>query len=348
MGFSFWARIGAIALLSTTVSAQAATKVACVGNSITYGYGLNGATTYPQHLQQILGSEYEVNNFGNSGKMFHKGSNESYWTQEEFKKAYNFAPDIVVIELGTNDSKYFFSGDGTNYNYYFYGYKSITKEDLVAEMTRDYEALIDTFAHQPQKPTIYATLQPYADHPHEGWFITDTAIVSTINPIIKTAASNKGVKLIDLRTLFNKPEWLLNDEVHPNATGAKELAQIIADAVQGKIADVIPAESSSSAKSEVSSSSGIPLESSSSSVTIAESSSATEHVAATSAGLVPSIATSGMNILIRNYSGSVEIFDINGNLVKQVRALGTATVPMSNAGAYIIKAGPSVQRALLK
>ncbi|MCQ2092115.1 MAG: GDSL-type esterase/lipase family protein [Fibrobacter sp.] len=348
MGSKFWAIMGAAFFATTAISAQTATKVACVGNSITYGYGLNGATTYPQHLQQILGSEYEVNNYGNSGKMFHKSSGESYWAQDEFKKAYNFAPDIVVIELGTNDSKYFFSGDGTNYNYYFYEYKNITKDALISEMTRDYEALIDTFAHQPQKPIIYATLQPYANHPHEGWFITDTAIVSTINPIIKSAANSKGVKLIDLRTLFNKTEWLQDDKVHPNATGAKELAQIIANGIQGKITDVIPAESSSSAKPDVSSSSGIPLESSSSSVTIAESSSATEHVVATSAGLVPTIATSGMSILVRNFSGSVEIFDMNGNLVKLVRALGTTTVPMGNAGAYIIKAGLSVQRVLLK
>lgn len=346
MGSKFWAIMGAAFFATTAISAQTATKVACVGNSITYGYGLNGATTYPQHLQQILGSEYEVNNYGNSGKMFHKSSGESYWAQDEFKKAYNFAPDIVVIELGTNDSKYFFSGDGTNYNYYFYEYKNITKDALISEMTRDYEALIDTFAHQPQKPVIYATLQPYAQN--NGWFITDTAIVNTINPMIKAAASKKGARLIDLHALFNKTEWLQDDKVHPNATGAKELAQIIANAIQGKITDVIPAESSSSAKPDVSSSSGIPLESSSSSVTIAESSSATEHVVATSAGLVPTIATSGMSILVRNFSGSVEIFDMNGNLVKQAHSFGTATVPMSNAGAYIIKAGPSVQRVLLK
>lgn len=205
MGFKFWAVVGVTALSAAAISVQAATKVACVGNSITYGYGLNGATTYPQHLQQILGSEYEVKNFGNSGKMFHKGSKESYWSQAEFKEAYSYAPDIVVIELGTNDSKYFFSGDGANYNYYFYEYKNITKDALISEMTQDYEALIDTFAHQAQKPVIYATLQPYAQN--NGWFITDTAIVNTINPMIKAAASKKGARLIDLHAFFNKPEW---------------------------------------------------------------------------------------------------------------------------------------------
>lgn len=323
------------------INAQAVTKVACVGNSITEGYGIWDKKKYPEHLQDMLGSDYKVENFGHSSQMFHKASSQSYWNSPKFNAAYEFAPDIVVIELGTNDSKYFYDGQGSSS-----GYNYMYNPSYKDEMYKDYEALIDTFAHQPQAPRIIATLQPYAQNVE--WGIVDTAIVNQINPLIKEVATKKGVAIIDLHSQFNKLEWLLDDVVHPNETGAKELAQIIANAIQGKITDVIPAESSSSAKPDVSSSSGIPLESSSSSVTIAESSSATEHMVATSAGLVPTIATSGMSILVRNFSGSVEIFDMNGNLVKLVRALGTTTVPMSNAGAYIIKAGPSVQRVLLK
>jgi len=326
MGSKFWAIMGAAFFATTAISAQTATKVACVGNSITYGYGLNGATTYPQHLQQILGSEYEVNNYGNSGKMFHKSSGESYWAQDEFKKAYNFAPDIVVIELGTNDSKYFFSGDGTNY--YFYEYKNITKDALISEMTRDYEALIDTFAHQPQKPIIYATLQPYANHPHEGWFITDTAIVSTINPIIKSAANSKGVKLIDLRTLFNKTEWLLDDMVHPNATGAKELAQIIANGIQGKIPTVETSSSSVTTSVESSSSEA------------AESSSSSNQTAAIQGSLGfknAKIYTRENFIFVENYAGKVSLFDLNGNLLKTEQSNGFLQIPVNPACRYIVK-----------
>ena len=55
----------------------------------------------------------------------------------------------------------------------------------------------------------------------------DTAIVSQINPIIKETAIKKGVNIIDLHTLFQTPAWFLADSVHPNASGAQELAKIV-------------------------------------------------------------------------------------------------------------------------
>lgn len=229
MGLKFWF-LGSALLAATLVNAQ--TKVACVGNSITEGYGLNwDDKKYPDHLQTLLNAnstqenQFVVTNLGNSGKMFHKVSNESYWKETTFSQAYNLKADIVIIELGTNDSKYFFDGKGSSSGYNF-RYGQATKEELI----KDYEALIDTFAHQPQAPTIYATLQPYAESVE--WGIVDTAIVNQINPIIKEAAISRGVNLIDLHTLFNKREWLLDDVVHPNAVGAQELASVIHKFVQ--------------------------------------------------------------------------------------------------------------------
>ena len=51
------------------VSAQQRIKVACVGNSITYGTGLSDRVTqsYPVKLQKLLGERYEVENFGKPG-----------------------------------------------------------------------------------------------------------------------------------------------------------------------------------------------------------------------------------------------------------------------------------------
>ena len=59
----------------------------------------------------------------------------------------------------------------------------------------------------------------------------DTAIVNQINPIIQEVATRKGVEIIDLHSQFNTPEWFLADSVHPNATGAKELARIIKEGI---------------------------------------------------------------------------------------------------------------------
>ena len=218
----------AVSLAMAVSSAMAETNVACVGNSITEGYGIWADKKYPDHLQEMLGNDYTVTNFGVSSMTFAgatiKGgeNRSSYWTTEKFKAALASSPDIVVIELGTNDSKYFTDKciwEGAERYNYLYG--QCEKSQLYA----DYEALIDTFAHLPTSPEIFATLQPYSNNC--DWGIMDTAIVSQINPVIKETAIKKGVNIIDLHTLFKTPEWFLADSVHPNATGAQELAKIV-------------------------------------------------------------------------------------------------------------------------
>ena len=201
-------------------------NVACVGNSITEGYGIWADKKYPDHLQEMLGDGYTVTNFGKSSMTFagatiKAGENSaSYRKTDKFKAALASSPNIVVIELGTNDSKYFMANDDSQ-GIYNFNYGQCEKSQLYA----DYEALIDTFAHLPTNPEIYATLQPYSNN--VDWAIMDTAIVNQINPIIKETATKKGVNIIDLHSLFKTPEWFLADSVHPNATGAQELAKIV-------------------------------------------------------------------------------------------------------------------------
>ena len=225
-GKKFIGRAAAAALAATFATNALATNVACVGNSITEGYGIWGDKKYPDHLQEMLGSGYTVTNFGKSSMTFAgetiKGgeNNASYWKTEQFKAALASSPDIVVIELGTNDSKYFMANDDAQ-GIYNYLYGQCEKSQLYT----DYEALIDTFAHLESAPEIFATLQPYSNN--VGWAIMDTAIVSQINPIIKETAFKKGVNIIDLHTLFQTPAWFLDDSVHPNVTGAQELAKIV-------------------------------------------------------------------------------------------------------------------------
>ena len=197
--------------VSLAASGALATNVACVGNSITEGYGIDwGVKKYPDHLQDLMQPGDSVANFGTSGKMFYKESGESYWVQGKIKEALAFPSDIVVIELGTNDSKLF-----------YFTYYNVTVDMLKPS----YKDLLDTFAHLPTNPEIYATLQPYSNN--VDWGIMDTSIVKYINPLIKETAMEKGVNIIDLHTLFKTPSWFLADSVHPNANGAQELAKIV-------------------------------------------------------------------------------------------------------------------------
>src|ERR1044072_7428681 len=82
-------------------------RVACVGDSITWGSGVEGreSNSYPAVLQRLLGEKYEVSNFGVSGATMLKRGDKPYWEMSAFTDALAFKPNVVVIKLGTNDSK---------------------------------------------------------------------------------------------------------------------------------------------------------------------------------------------------------------------------------------------------
>lgn len=80
-------------------------KVACVGDSITEGLCSTEGQSYPTQLQEILGSDFEVKNFGVSGRTLLKKGDYPYWNESAYTESKNFLPDVVIIMLGTNDTK---------------------------------------------------------------------------------------------------------------------------------------------------------------------------------------------------------------------------------------------------
>ncbi|MBO5015861.1 MAG: alpha/beta hydrolase fold domain-containing protein, partial [Bacteroidaceae bacterium] len=87
--------------------AKDAIRVACIGNSITDGSGIDMASQhgYPAILQQKLGKDYWVKNFGVSGRTMLNKGDRPYMNELAWRDALAFQPDIVIIKLGTNDSK---------------------------------------------------------------------------------------------------------------------------------------------------------------------------------------------------------------------------------------------------
>ncbi len=215
--------LAAAAVSSAMVaSAFAAGKVACVGNSITYGYGIESwpdQTSYPHHLQGMLRENAPsdtVENFGVSGLTVRKDDQASYWNGYRFAPAIEFAADTVIIELGTNDSKSY-----TTWN--------TPAQDAAVDsaITADFEALIDTFQVK-SKPHVFICLAPYVNNVE--WNILDTSVVKRVNPAILRAGIEKGVNVIDLHSRFSaleNPSWYLEDMVHPSVEGAKHLAEIV-------------------------------------------------------------------------------------------------------------------------
>ena len=190
-------------------------KVACVGDSITEGSGLKNkeVESYPAQLGKILGDRFEVKNFGHSGRTLLKKGDSSYWRSDRLKKAWFFGPDIVVIKLGTNDSK-----------------PQNWKHGKLFE--RDYTALIRTFAMLPSKPKIFLCCPVPAFSGRFG--INNEVIFKEQIPIINKIAAEQKQKLevIDLYQALKGKAEFFPDEIHPNAEGAKLMAEVVSKAIQ--------------------------------------------------------------------------------------------------------------------
>lgn len=199
------------------VSAQESVKVACVGNSITYGYKLSDPQkeSYPAQLQQMLGEKYEVGNFGKSGATLLNRGHRPYMKQQEFHQALAFAGDIVVIHLGINDTD---PRDWPNY-----------RDDFV----KDYLALIDSFrVAKPKCHILIARLTPIADrHPRFESGTRDWH--AEIQQSIERVAAYAQVQLIDFHAPLYSYPYLLPDAVHPTKEGAAILAKTVYSAITG-------------------------------------------------------------------------------------------------------------------
>ena len=82
-------------------------KVACIGDSITSGFTLLNPRrdSYPSLLQKMLGDGYEVRNFGVLDAAARFDADTPYVRNKAYTKSLDWNPDIVLIMLGSNDTK---------------------------------------------------------------------------------------------------------------------------------------------------------------------------------------------------------------------------------------------------
>ena len=189
-----------------------AIRVACIGNSITEGFGIEMQSQlgYPARLQQLLGNDYHVKNFGVSAHtLLNKGDNP-YMNRPEWKGALAFQPNIVVIKLGTNDSK---------------------TENWVHgnEFAADLQQMFDSIKALPSQPRIFLATPIPAYKP--TWNINDSVIANAIIPTLQKAAKKNNCEIIDLHASFNNEDGkqMQRDGIHPTEQGAAQIAQLVAD-----------------------------------------------------------------------------------------------------------------------
>lgn len=199
-------------LLSGLSYAQNPIKIACVGNSITQGPGRENPDSYPLQMQALLGDAYEVVNFGVSGRTLLRKGDYPYWNEPQFQQVKDFAPDILVIMLGTNDSK------PQNWQY-------------ASEFRQDYLDMIAEFKKtMPVDGKVYVVMPVPVTK--DNFNIRAEVMNNEQRMMIMDIARDSGSELIDLYTpLMNKGE-LLPDGVHPNTEGLGIMASVIARAIR--------------------------------------------------------------------------------------------------------------------
>lgn len=196
-------------------------RVACVGDSITFGSGILlrrwTEDSFPKELGVLLGPDYQVLNYGLSGRTATRTGDRPYWDDDFFAISQDIAPDIVIIMLGSNDSK--------PYNWDAEVYRA------------DLSALVDSYIQLPNRPDVYL-LAPPAAFVREGkeavvYDIDAEVIRDEIRGIVTEVGQAAGIPVIDLYAATQAHPEYFSDGVHPTAEGNKALARVLYSAIWG-------------------------------------------------------------------------------------------------------------------
>ena len=185
-------------------------KLACIGDSITWGFTLLNPwkQSYPAVLQELLGEGYEVRNFGYNDASARFDADTPYVSKRVYRDSLAWNPDIVLLMLGTNDTK--------------------TRNWDPVVFRRDYRKLVESYRRLPSNPRVILIA------PIRIFLIMGVALLGVrpdtmeegVRPAIREISEQMGLELIDLKDLFSDTRYC-RDGVHPQRAGARMLAETI-------------------------------------------------------------------------------------------------------------------------
>ncbi len=194
-------------------------RIACVGDSITYGYGADTPATegYPAQLDHLLGEGYQVANYGKSASYALAADNKyntkdaalSYRNTEEYKKSLRYNADVVIIMLGSNDVR------------------AMTCDEAKAELIAALKSLAQEYAALPTVQKVYIAGCKYSVDVPNG----------VIAELARQAADEMGIPYIDVYgqtyDYMNVHLHYVKDRAHPTAEGYKQIARVVYAALMG-------------------------------------------------------------------------------------------------------------------
>jgi len=206
LGFSMTAASQLTAQDTPAITDGKPVKLACVGDSITGGFGVTKGMSWPDQISKMLGGTCEVGNFGLGGTYL-----RAYQSTEYYLNAKKFNPDVVVIMLGTNDVR------------------PLTWKRSKLDFVTHYLDLIQQFAALPGKPRTFICYPPTITEP-DG---SEENILELI-PLMDEVAKRAKVGVIDVHGAFKGKAELIPDKIHPNDAGQTIIAKTVYKALTGK------------------------------------------------------------------------------------------------------------------
>ncbi len=195
-------------------------RIACVGDSITQGVGVMfdhlDQNSYPAMLQGLLGEAYQVLNYGHSGRTLLKSGDNPYWKSPFYAASLRSEPALVLIMLGSNDSK-------PN------NWQAARYEQTLAELVASYRQL-------PGPPEVRLLFPPAVfvrpGRQEVAFKISGQVIEHEIIPILQRAAAQMGLLTIDIFSVTQGHPEVFPDGVHPNAAGDRLIAEAVYAAIK--------------------------------------------------------------------------------------------------------------------
>ncbi len=183
-------------------------RIACVGNSITYGYLTHSIEeTYPYKLQKMLGDGVEVRNFGVPGAAVQFDKFITYSKTEAYSELKLFKPDLIIMKLGTNDSR---PDEWTNEEFFY----------------ADYLRLVRKMKNISDRVYLCYPIPPYGDK----WKQRDGILRKKVMKLIKRVAKEEKLPVIDLyREEMKDGINYFPDGIHPTSNGYDIIAKSIYD-----------------------------------------------------------------------------------------------------------------------
>ena len=201
--------------------------IVALGDSITFGAGVvktRASDNWESKLEKLLGGAYQVLNYGVCGATLQNEGDMPYWNMPDKlcqgfpEAALALNPEIVILMLGTNDTKPY----NWNRGRYEAQLDQRVKEILAVPSVKRLILMCPPFTCPVEGSEIV------------GYDIINETIRDEVNPIVKKCAADNGVECIDLYAVTDGHSEYFDDGVHPNSFGNRVIASAIQKQILGQ------------------------------------------------------------------------------------------------------------------